>query len=259
MSPLLEARVGYEVSGRALVEDVALEVPAGESLAIVGPNGAGKTTLVRLLAGLLEPTSGAVRLEGRSLGEYPRRQLARRLAYVPQLADGSPGLTVREAVLLGRYPRRTGWAGGYGRRDYEIVRRVLERVELDRAGERQVERLSGGERQAVAIAAALAQEPEVLLLDEPTTYLDPGHQRRVASLLAALAEAGTTIVFASHDLNLALALAGRVAALRAGRLQAAGPTTEVLTPEFLADLYGARFYPLAGGPVARVYFDLVDA
>ena len=252
MTELIAGQVSLEVGHRLILEGVEVRIHEGESVAIVGTNGAGKTTLLRLLAGVLVPSSGGLTLRGVPYQRLAARHLASSVAYVPQVRPARVPLTVRDVVLLGRYPHNSPWSVGYGARDFDAVRRALEVTGSTDLAERPLSELSGGERQGVYIAAALAQETECLLLDEPTTYLDPGHQRRIAQLLRRLTrEEGRTLVFASHDLNLAYALADHVIALVAGKVAASGPTEEVLDLGLLEDLYGAPFHssrPLGPAP-----------
>ena len=203
--PLAEARAAErEFAGRRVVGPVDLSVAAGETVAVIGPNGAGKTTLMRLLAGLLPPSRGEMRWGGATLAEIGRRALARRIAYVPQVRPTTVPLTVEQMVLLGRHPHLGRWRFAPSASDREAVHRALALAGLERVGDRRIETLSGGERQTVYIAAGLAQEAPLLILDEPTTHLDPAHQKQVADLILRLrAEAGRTVVTATHDLQLA--------------------------------------------------------
>ncbi len=226
-----------------------LDVHAGECLALVGPNGAGKTTLLRLLAGLIEPTAGSLAFAGEPYRRFTRRAFAARVAYVPQIRPARVPLSVREVVLHGRYPHLVGPAASPREADFEAVARALATTAIEHLADRPLDELSGGERQAAYIAAALAQESPVLVLDEPTTFLDAGHQREVCALLARLhREVGQTVVLASHDLNFASAVADRMVALVCGTLSADGPPAEILTPERLAGLFGAPFEVVRGGP-----------
>ncbi len=232
---------------------IDLDVRAGECLALVGPNGAGKTTLLRCLAGLRAPSRGEIRHRGRSFAGLSRRELARRIAYVPQVRPASVPLSVREAVGLGRYPHLSRFQLAPGAADHRAVERALAAAGIEALADRPLDELSGGERQMAWIAAALAQEAEVLILDEPTTHLDPRHQRDVARLLRRLhAEGGATVLFATHDLELAGLLGDRVLALRAGRIAALAPPREVLAAESLAALFDAPFSPSADGRAARL-------
>ncbi len=264
MSVLISGRVSLELEGRPVLEDVEIEVHAAESVAIVGVNGAGKTTLLRLMANVLTPTDGALSFAGTPYRELGPRRLARALAYVPQVRPARVPLTVRDVVLLGRYPHYGRWRFGYRADDFRAAETALETAGLSELADRSLAELSGGERQGVYIAAALAQDTECLLLDEPTTYLDPGHQRRIAGILRRLIRRERrTVVFASHDLNLAHALADRVIVLAAGRVASTGPAAEVLEPGLLERIFDAPFHthhPAAGGhrpssPVVTVDLD----
>jgi iron complex transport system ATP-binding protein len=247
---LLSARnVTWETPGGCRVlGPIDLDVAPRESLVIVGPNGAGKTTLLRLLTGLLPTTTGTLTHRDRPIAELATKELARRIAYVPQLRPLSVPLTVREVVLLGRYPHLGRLQVAPAARDFEAVAEALALVEIEHLESRPVDELSGGERQAVYIAAALAQESEILVLDEPTTHLDPRHQRDIARLLPRLeAEAGRTVVTATHDLNFASLVADRIVALKRGEILASGPPAELLAPGLLAELFEAPFEVVRGG------------
>ncbi len=257
--PLLEARgLTWRAGDRTILGPVDLAVERGESLVVVGPNGAGKTTLLRLLAGLLAPSAGERRYSGRPFAAYSRKGLARQIAYVPQLRPVRVPLSVEEVVLLGRYPHLGAFQVAPSRRDFEAVAEALAMVRIEALRERPVDELSGGERQAVYIAAALAQEAELLVLDEPTTHLDPRHQREIATLVPRLRrEAGRTVVTATHDLNLASLIASRVVALREGRILAAGRPAELMVPATLAALFDAPFEVVRAGerPVTLLRLD----
>jgi iron complex transport system ATP-binding protein len=221
----------------------------------VGPNGAGKTTLLRLLTGLLAPSAGVVRYQEQPLASFSRRALAQRIAYVPQIRPARIPLTVEEVVLLGRYPHRTRLQLAPGAGDYRAAEEALRRVGIEELRGRPVDELSGGERQAVFIAAAMAQDSAVLILDEPTLHLDALHQRELAALLLRLRGAGElTVVLATHDLNLASLLGDRILALSGGRALALGPPAQVLEPKLLEQLFRAPFEIIHGGerPVAML-------
>ena len=247
--PLLEARgVEWVVGEHRILGGVDIEVARGECLVIVGPNGAGKTSLLRLIAGLQKPTAGEVLLEGTSLAALARRKIARRVAYVPQLRPNRIPLTVEQMVLLGRYPhwRRQKIAPTAG--DFAVVREALDRVGLGTLAGRRMDRLSGGEQQGVFLAACLAQQAETLVLDEPTTHLDPRHQRDVAALILDLSrETARTIVCATHDLNFASLIADRIVGLREGLIAVSGSPAEMLDPLALQRLFDARFETISGG------------
>ena len=236
-------------AGRRVLGPVDLRLEEGETVAVVGPNGAGKTTLMRLAAGLLEASAGVMRWQGLSYAELGRRELALRIAYVPQVRPTRVPLTVEQMVLLGRHPHLGRWRFGQAASDFAAVDRALDLAGLRPLVGRSLGTLSGGERQAVYIAAALAQEAPLLVLDEPTTHLDPAHQKQVADLIVRLGtEAGRTVLTATHDLHLASHVSHRVVALKSGRVAAAGRPAEVLTAEILSDLFDAPFEILRGGP-----------
>ncbi len=240
---LLAARdVSWRPADEPVVGPLDLDVERGEALAVVGPNGAGKTSLLRLLTGLLRPDTGTLALRGRAYASFHRKELARQIAYVPQLRPIRVPLAVEDVVLLGRYPHLRALQMAPRAADFRAVAEALAVVGIRELRHRPVDELSGGERQSVYIAAALAQEAEVLVLDEPTTHLDPRHQREVASLVPRLrGEAGRTVVFATHDLNFASLTASRIVALRAGRILASGPPERLMTPQILGELFDAPF------------------
>ncbi len=248
-APALTARgLSWELRGGVRLGPVDLDVERGECFVLVGPNGAGKTTLLRTLVGIIKPSTGSVAWEGRPLAALSRRELARLLAYVPQIRPARVPLTAEEVVTLGRYPYLAPLQWAPGPADRAAVDHALELVEIEALRSRRVDELSGGERQAVWIAAALAQEAPVLVLDEPTTHLDPRHQRDVATLLRRLRNEGSrTVIAATHDLNLASQLADRLLALAGGRALACGPPDAILRPELLAQLFAAPFEIVRGG------------
>jgi iron complex transport system ATP-binding protein len=223
--------------GTRAVDGVSLQAPSGGWLAVLGPNGAGKSTLLRALAGLI-PYQGTVTFDPGPAGRG-RRELARILAYLPQRPVLPPELSVRDYVLLGRTPY-LGYLGVPGAGDRELVDGVLERLELDVLAGRRLGTLSGGERQRAALARALAQRPRVLLLDEPTTALDLGHQQQVLELVDTLRRAdGLTVVSTLHDLTAAAQYAQQLVLLDRGRTAAAGGPAEVLTSERIGAVYRA--------------------
>ncbi|HZF11748.1 MAG TPA: ABC transporter ATP-binding protein [Thermoanaerobaculia bacterium] len=246
---LLSARgLAWRAGPRTLLGPLDLDVHAGECLMVVGPNGAGKTTLLRLLTGLLSPAAGEIRYRGRPFSGLSRRERARHLAYVPQVRPSSVPLSVFEVVLLGRYPHLQALQLAPRAEDFAAVESALSVVGIGNLRERPLDELSGGERQAVYIAAALAQEAEMLVLDEPTTHLDARHQRDAAALLLKLKrESGRTVVAATHDLNLASLLGDRLLALAGGRVLAVGTPAEILRPEVLAELFDTEFEIVRAG------------
>ena len=230
-----------------MVDGVALDVPEGEWLALIGPNGAGKTTLLRAIARLV-PYRGSISLAGRPTAELHRSQLSRLVAVVPQDPSTPPWMTVAEYVLLGRTPH-LGPLAKEGARDREAAARALARLDVLEYGGRTLGTLSGGEKQRVVVARALAQEARVVLLDEPTAALDIGHQQQALELLDSLrAESGLTLVAAMHDLTLAAQYADRMVLLDRGRVAADGAPVDVLTEGSIAAHYGATVdvVPVAG-------------
>lgn len=249
---MLEARslrLGYH--GRAVVGGVTLDVARGELVALVGPNGSGKSTLLRGLARVLRPQAGAVYLDGKALARYGTRALARRLALLPQAPLAPDDVTVADLVWRGRYPH-LGLLGTARPADRKAVAWAVEVTALTPLLARPVASLSGGERQRVWLALALAQQPEILLLDEPTTYLDIGHQLEVLELLRRLnREQGLTTVLSLQDLNQAARFATRVVVLRDGAVYCQGPPASVLRPDVLRDVFrvDAAVVHVPGDPV----------
>ena len=236
MLEIRDLRFRYGRVGPSILNGVELSLPAGQIGVLLGPNGAGKTTLFRLLLGLLRPEGGTIRFEGEDLLRMDRRQRARRIAYVPQsLQFGA--LRVFDTVLMGRIAHF-----GYkpGRADEAATERILRDMGLEALSERNVEELSGGERQKVAIARALAQEPRLLILDEPTGNLDLANEQLLLAEARRLSrEQGVGILTSLHDLNQALALGDRFFLLREGRIRAAGGP-EILTEDAIREIYGAE-------------------
>ncbi|MGW0604375.1 ABC transporter ATP-binding protein [Streptomyces sp. NPDC002640] len=246
--PTLAAdRVSRDLDGRLVLDGVSLAPRPGSVTGLLGPNGSGKSTLLRLLAGVLAPTSGVVVLDGRPLGEWGRRTVARRVAVVEQHAETLVELTVLDVVRLGRIPHRRAWTPATAR-DEAAVRAALASTGLTDRADRPWHTLSGGERQRVQIARALAQEPRELLLDEPTNHLDVQHQ---LDLLNLVAELPVTSVVALHDLNLAAMYCDQLVVLREGRVVAAGSPADTLTETLIADVYGVRAEVTHPGPGNR--------
>ena len=236
---MIELRgVTVELGGKPVVDGVTAAVADGEWLGLIGPNGAGKTTLLRAIARLV-PFTGEIALGGRSVEELPRAELARLVAVVPQEPTTPPWMTVAEYVLLGRTPH-LGPLAREGTRDREAAARSLARLDLLPFADRRLGTLSGGEKQRVVVARALAQEAQIVLLDEPTAALDIGHQQQALDLLDGLREeSGLTLVAAMHDLTLAAQYADRMLLLDAGRVVADGSPADVLTEAAIAQHYGA--------------------
>ncbi|MGZ6139293.1 MAG: ABC transporter ATP-binding protein, partial [Myxococcaceae bacterium] len=215
----------------------SLTVAPGTLWAVLGPNGAGKSTLLRTVLGLVPPLTGAMRLFGIPLDRWERRGLARRVAWVPQTFDGESGFTGLELALMGRSPHQGGW-GLPGPRDLAVARAVLAELGISQLADRVVSRLSGGERRLLLVARALAQEPDLLLLDEPTAFLDLQHQAQVLERVRARVRGGLAAIAVLHDPNLAAAFADAVLLLRDGRVLGQGPAAELLDADRLGCLYG---------------------
>lgn len=242
---ILEARsIAVIRSGRRIIETTSLRLEGGEFQAIVGPNGSGKSTLLRAMAGIWPVAQGSVLLDRQPLGRYRRRDLARRITFVPQEARLEFSFTVEEVVAMGRHPHR----GRFAREtdaDRRAVETALARCEIAALRDRPVNTLSGGERQRVLIARGLAAEPEFILLDEPTASLDVHHSLEILELCTRLAGSGHAIAFATHDLNAVARYASQVALVEAGRIVRCGRKAEVLTAQSVQQVFGVRSELLA--------------
>ncbi len=231
--------------GREVITGLDLALPPGAVTAVVGPNGCGKSTLLRGLARLLRPVGGSVLLDGRPLNALSSREVARTVGILPQSPTAPEGITVADLVGRGRHPHQ-GWFRQWDAADDGVVATALEATGTLELASRRVDELSGGQRQRVWIAMALAQDPDILLLDEPTTFLDVTHQLEVLDLLADLNhERGTTVAMVLHDLNLAARYADHLVVMRDGEITARGRPDEVLTAELVADAFAlqARVVP----------------
>jgi iron complex transport system ATP-binding protein len=243
--------VSVRRGGRVVVRGVDLSVDAGEWVCVIGPNGAGKSTLLAAIAGLV-PSQGTIEFGGRPLGSLRRKARARTVAFVPQHPVIPEAIRVADYVLLGRAPH-LGPFGAEGPRDLAAVGGVVDRMRLRWAAGRRLDSLSGGERQGVVLARALAQEAPVLLLDEPTTGLDLGHQQDVLELVASLrGTEGLTVVSAMHDLTIAGRFANRLVLLDDGRVAADGPAVDVLRPDLIERHYGAHVRVLSDPNVGPI-------
>ena len=243
-------RFAYE--SRRILDDVSLQIPRGTIVGILGPNGSGKTTLLRLLSGTRTPASGTVSLEGTPLSQLSRRAVARRIAVVPQETQLAFEYTVLEMVLMGRHPH-LGVFALEGPDDFAAAREALRTTGTEHLESRAFSTLSGGEKQRVVIAAALAQASDILLLDELTASLDLGYQLEVASLVARLnRECGVTIAISTHDLNLAASVCRQIVLFRDGRVLAQGSTSDVLTPENVRRLYDVDADVHVHGPTGHL-------
>ncbi|WP_309111548.1 ABC transporter ATP-binding protein [Saccharothrix sp.] len=244
-------RLGYGES--VVVDDLSVDVLDGTITAIIGPNGCGKSTLLRALARLLRPSSGAVLLDGKEIDRLPTREVARVVGLLPQSPVAPEGLTVADLVARGRHPHQR-WYRQWSSADEEAIERALVLTGMAELADRQVDHLSGGQRQRAWISMTLAQETDLLLLDEPITYLDLAHQIDVLDLVHRLhRERGTTVVMVLHDLNLAARYADTLVAMRGGRVLAQGAPGEVLTEAMLDEVFGLAAKvisdPVSGTPL----------
>ena len=235
--PQLAARsvtLGYEA--RTICRDLTLAIPPGSFTVVVGPNACGKTTLLRAMARLLVPTQGQVVLDGQDINRLKTRDVARRLGLLPQTSSAPDGLSVAELVARGRYPHQS-FLRQWSAADEEAVRSAIAATSLADLSDRPVDTLSGGQRQRAWVAMALAQETPILLLDEPTTFLDIAHQIDLMDLLERLNHEGRTIVAVLHDLNQAARYASHLVAMKDGKVIAEGPPADVVTREMVKTIF----------------------
>ncbi|RZS36457.1 iron complex transport system ATP-binding protein [Herbihabitans rhizosphaerae] len=237
---------------RVVATDLDVAVPDGSLTVIIGPNACGKSTLLRALARMLRPKEGTVFLDGKRLGEYPTKELARTLGLLPQSPTAPDGITVADLVARGRYPHQRLWRQ-WSRDDERAVREAMTATGVDDLADRRVEELSGGQRQRVWLALALAQDTDLMLLDEPTTYLDIAHQIEVLDLCADLREAGRTLVAVLHDVNQACRYATHLIAMRDGQIVAHGDPAEIVNVDLVREVFGIECEvisdPQTGGPM----------
>lgn len=242
---MLEVRsLAFGFPGRTVGRDVGFSLAAGETLCVLGPNGGGKTTLFRTLLGLLEPHGGEVLFDGNSLNSMTRTQIARLAGYVPQGHSAYFAFTLLEFVLMGRTSRLGAFATP-GKVDRQVAERALESLGIGQLAGKRVTEVSGGERQLALVARALAQEPRLLVMDEPTASLDFGNQVRVLEKIGDLAATGISILFSSHDPDQAFQSADRALLLGEGRALEIGPPQEVIRADTLKRLYGVSVQVVA--------------
>ena len=250
MIELKNLRAGYP--GRPVLEGIDLEFRPGEVLAILGPNGCGKSTLLRTANGLLPRTGGEVLVDGIPLEELSAKEVAKKVAYLPQ-SRSTPNITAGRMVLHGRFPHLS-YPRRYRREDHEVVKRALEWAGAAELAPRPLAELSGGQRQKVYLAMALAQDTETILMDEPTTYLDVGCQLEVMALARRLAEEGRAVVMVLHDLTLALRCAHRAVLLYEGRVRQTGTPEELYGGETLERVMGVSLGRVEGPAGWRYYY-----
>ncbi|MCR5176663.1 MAG: ABC transporter ATP-binding protein [Anaerovibrio sp.] len=238
---MLEAKnlnVGY--GSRLIVKNINLSVASSDIISIIGPNGSGKSTLLRALARLLPVASGEIRLSGEDINKKNEKEIAKLMAFMPQSTDFPGDITVRELVSLGRMPYR-GFLDEFGERDFQAINRALELTNMTIYQHRSVLALSGGERQRARLALALAQEPQLLMLDEPTTYLDIRHQLELMMLIHQLHDdLGLTVIMVLHDLNHAARFSNRIVAIKDGAILADGNVNRVFSEDNIKTLYGVE-------------------
>ncbi|EKE31604.1 ABC-type cobalamin Fe3+-siderophores transport system ATPase component [Salimicrobium jeotgali] len=240
-----------------IIEDMNVDIPSGQITTIIGGNGCGKSTLLKTIARILPAKGGAITLDGKNISKYPTRELAKRMAILPQSPEGAPGLTVGELVSYGRFPHQTGF-GKLSKKDHEVIDWSLEMTGVLAYKYDGIDNLSGGQRQRVWIAMALAQETETILLDEPTTYLDMAHQLEVLELLERLnREEGRTIVMVLHDINQAARFADNIIALKDGKVVKSGNAHFVIQAETLREVFNIEAdvvpEPRTGKPICFTY------
>nr|WP_203679727.1 ABC transporter ATP-binding protein [Streptomyces microflavus] len=229
--------VGY--GGRAVIDDLDVSIPPGVVTTIIGPNGCGKSTLLRTLTRLLKPARGTVVLDGEDIGRLRTRDVAKKLGLLPQAPVAPEGLTVGDLVARGRHPHQS-WLRQWSSDDAGVVERALAMTGVADLADRPVDSLSGGQRQRVWISMTLAQGTDLLLLDEPTTYLDLAHAIDVLDLVDDLHESGCTVVMVLHDLNLATRYSDNLIVMRAGSILAQGHPRDVITAELLYEAFGLQ-------------------
>ena len=248
------ANISLNYRNKAILKDVSFSVTTGEFFVIIGPNGAGKTSLLKILSGLQKAQHGSVNIKGKSISQYSRRNLSKILAIVPQHIEVGFPFTVAETVIMGRTPHLS-ILSMEDKSDFQIAEEAMKFTEVSHLAKRKLFQLSGGELQRVIIARAICQQPEIILLDEPTTALDPAHQLKIMDLMERFrSQHNTTIIMVSHDLNLASMYGDRLLLLKEGRVIKTGDPKTVLNKSLLEESYGCQMMvdenPL--GQVARV-------
>jgi iron complex transport system ATP-binding protein len=257
MSELQTQQLTLSYENATIIKNLDVVIPSGKITVLVGPNGCGKSTLLRGMSRLLKPRGGLVTLDGQDIWKLPTKQLAKQLGILPQSPTAPEGLTVHELVAQGRYPHQS-WLQQWSADDERITREALDITNLTEYADRPVDTLSGGQRQRAWIAMTLAQDSDVLLLDEPTTYLDLAYQIEVLDLLHHLnVERGKTIIMVLHDLNQACRYADHLIAMRSGEIIAQGEPADVVTEDLVFDVFGVQCRvvpdPIGGTPLIVPY------
>ena len=242
---------GYD--HRTILHGISLTIPSNRISVIIGANACGKSTLLKTMARLIKPTSGKVTLDGKPIDRIPSKELARTVGLLPQSPIVPEGISVADLVGRGRFPHQS-WLGGWTKKDYEAVAEAMEIMNITELANRHIDELSGGQRQRVWIAMALAQQTDILFLDEPTTFLDITYQVEIIDLLTDLnRKYGTTIIMVLHDINLSARYADHIFALHTGKLVAEGTPSRVITSELIKDIFGLDSAvipdPVSGSPM----------
>ncbi|QHF45807.1 ferric citrate ABC transporter ATP-binding protein FecE [Pseudomonas sp. S35] len=245
--------IGY--GGTPIVQGLSFAPPAGKVTALIGPNGCGKSTLLKAFARILKPTQGELTLDGQAYSALSARQLARHIAFLPQVLPVPEGVSVRQLVAYGRSPHNSLW-GRLSGNDQSHVTQAMQRLELDNLADRALADLSGGQRQRAWLAMVLAQNAPVVLLDEPTTYLDISHQVELMDLMCELAAEGKTVITVLHDINQACRYAEHLAVMHGGRLVADGAPGEVISAQLMREVFEVQVQiinePVSGTPMCVV-------
>ncbi|MEE4963866.1 Fe(3+) dicitrate ABC transporter ATP-binding protein FecE [Pseudomonas alliivorans] len=245
--------IGYGAT--RIVQDLSFSPPPGKVTALIGPNGCGKSTLLKAFARILTPQSGSLSLDGKAYRDLSARDLARKVAFLPQVLPIPEGVSVRQLVAYGRSPHNSLW-GRLSGADQHSVEQALQRMELETLADRPLSDLSGGQRQRAWLAMILAQDAAIVLLDEPTTYLDISHQVELLDLMRALSAEGKTVITVLHDINQACRYADHLAVMQAGRLVASGASGDVLNAELVCRVFDVQVQimqePVAGTPMCIV-------
>ncbi|PRS58949.1 heme ABC transporter ATP-binding protein [Bacillus sp. GBSW19] len=243
MIQVKEIRGGY--GEKEVIRGISLEVKQGEFLGILGPNGSGKSTLLKMISGMLAPESGEVRLSGQLVQSYRPKAFAQKMAVLPQKTDQAFSFTVEETVQFGRYPYQKGWLQSVTREDMQVVNKVMEQTDVAQFKDQSIHELSGGEQQRVYLAQALAQQPEYLLLDEPTSFLDLAYQKDLLDLIKEeTTSSRLTVIGVFHDVNIASLYCDRLLLLDEGKTEMIGLPHHVLTPERINRVYETEVTPL---------------